>query len=872
MSVVRNLLRQVKNICHEVSRGRRQITVLFVLTFLVNSVSANVEGLLSPAKGRNLFEVLNELNSNGYKIVFSSSQVTESMLISREPTHSTGIVLLEQLLSEFDLQIQKGPNDSYIVKKEQKPQSLAIVGNLFSTMSVPIDNIEVTLTPRDNRDQSITLVTDQEGKFSAAMPVFGDYLLQVNADGFERVEKRIRVGGSSQDTFVSVLLTPEILPIEHIVVSTNQYDINYANSFEQQFMQQQDIERLSHLASDINRALAHVPGISGGDYSAKLNVRGGVSDENLFMLDGMPLYDPFHLKESGSFFTIVDAFTIGSAQIITGGAPVEFGEHLSGVVNLSSKNWEPQLNNALGINFLHAKVRASGLFNDNEDNNWLVSARHGFMRVIGAASDVELDNYNPQYSDFFAKATFALSDDTQMTWHSMATLDQGTCFNNCIEDHSGRDFNQYHWLTTETDWSENLQSKTLLGHGNLEYTRNGTEQNAQRIHFLDDELKWHFSLLKQDWRYRYSDEHLFKAGLELKHQSADYEYQIYLQHYNPFLPLESNQEVIASELFHKVSGTSYSGYLAQTSKLTQQLTAELGIRWDKQNYSDEQQVSPRLNFDYRFDSKSNLKLSYGYYNQAQGIHQLLVEDSRTDFSKAQKVRQVNLSYQNGQSDLLGYKVSLYHKAYESLLPRFESQFGDDSYIYEGRLDRVLLKPSEAYARGLELGLSGRVGERFSWKLGYSYSQTEERINGEWLDRKWDQQHSVNALLNFELSDSCNANMVTNYHSGWRYTPVSANQNSANDDPSQPFFIKGKQYSARYPSFLSVDARVGCEYKVENSRLRLFFEVVNLFNRRNVIAETDHIPEYARDGSLRSVIRDDESFIPRIPSLGIIWEF
>ena len=63
----------------------------------------------------------------------------------------------------------------------------------------------------------------------------------------------------------------------------------------------------------------------------------GREDENLFLLDGMPLFDPYHVKEAGSFFSIIDSFVIDHVKVITGGATVDYGEHMSGVIELSVK-------------------------------------------------------------------------------------------------------------------------------------------------------------------------------------------------------------------------------------------------------------------------------------------------------------------------------------------------------------------------------------------------------------------------------------------------------------------------------------------------------------------------------------------------------
>ena len=825
-------------------------------------------------KGKRLLDVLNQLNQHHYNIVFSSSQITADMIVGEIVQPQQGEALVRALLAQFHLGVKVGPKGSLIVvKKPRHALYFDLGGNVLDNANEPVFQAKITVrsTSSDNPTSKHS-VSDKQGRFAISDLPYGRYHLSVQAQGLSEYQSDIEYRpGVSQPEQVDITLSP--LPIESITITTNQYDISYAQSNDQMFMQQQDIERLSHLANDINRALAHVPGIAGGDFSARLHIRGGATQENSFILDGMPLYDPFHMKESGSFFTVIDAFTIGAAEIITGGATAEFGDHLSGVVNLTSKEWDEDMPTALGINFLHAKVRASGQLGlDNPQDNWLVSARHGFLRVVGAVSEVELDNYNPEYTDVFAKVNKQVSDDTSLTWHSLVTIDMGACFNACVGQHDGEDVNQYHWLTAQTRWNEKLVSQTLLGHGDLAFTRNGTEQNEQRFQILNDDLDWNFTLLKQDWRYSSGDDYLIKGGVELRDLQARYHYALFLNQQNLFIPFAEHPQQVSQLLNFDEEGNSYGVYLAPVIRVTPRLTTELGVRWDKQSYLQNSQVSPRLHLDYLHPQLGNFKGSYGVYHQAQGIQQLLVESRQNAFFEAQKVKQFNLSYQASPFNDFQYKVSIYHKDYDELSPRIESQFGDDTYIFEGRPDRITLDPEKAVSRGVELALYNTWGESLTGWLSYGYNRTREKVDGQWFDRQWDQRHSLNLGLDYQFSDACHTNVAANFHSGWRYTPVIVNQAAAIGDINNPYLSFGERYSARYPHFLSVDMRIGCEYHWKKNRLRLFFEVVNLFDRKNLVSETGHYLQYSRANPLPLLIGDDDTYIPRIPSIGILWEF
>ena len=65
-------------------------------------------------------------------------------------------------------------------------------------------------------------------------------------------------------------------------------------------------------------------------------VRGEPSDGLLVTLDGLPLLEPFHLKDMGDALSIVDLASLGSAELMTGGPSAEYGDQIAGVFRLQT--------------------------------------------------------------------------------------------------------------------------------------------------------------------------------------------------------------------------------------------------------------------------------------------------------------------------------------------------------------------------------------------------------------------------------------------------------------------------------------------------------------------------------------------------------
>lgn len=86
--------------------------------------------------------------------------------------------------------------------------------------------------------------------------------------------------------------------------------------------------------ADVLRAIEVMPGVvSTSDYTSAFNVRGGSADQNLILLDGIPVYNPFHL---GGLFSVFNADMVSRAELLAGGFPAEYGGRVASVLAVES--------------------------------------------------------------------------------------------------------------------------------------------------------------------------------------------------------------------------------------------------------------------------------------------------------------------------------------------------------------------------------------------------------------------------------------------------------------------------------------------------------------------------------------------------------
>ena len=204
-------------------------------------------------------------------------------------------------------------------------------------------------------NQSIGISTNDQGYFVLYPISPGDYILQVAYIGYETVSQRINLSGGEK-RFMNILMNPQALTGEEVIVSAEALSREREIGISKVDLSARTIRRAPQLAeADLFRTLQALPGvIAESDFSTGLVVRGGNTDQNLIMLDGITVYNPSHMGGIFSNF-LLDATK--DAQFIKGGYPAEYGGRMSSVLNVISKSGNNQkFSGAAGISMLSSRL------------------------------------------------------------------------------------------------------------------------------------------------------------------------------------------------------------------------------------------------------------------------------------------------------------------------------------------------------------------------------------------------------------------------------------------------------------------------------------------------------------------------------------
>jgi hypothetical protein len=205
------------------------------------------------------------------------------------------------------------------------------------------------------KENKMGSITNDRGYFVLYPVSAGNHTLEVSYLGYQTVQSSIIIKDGERK-LINIDLSPTTLSGAEVVVTGESLKDEREVRISQIELSAQALKRSPPLLeADLLRTLQALPGvIAQSDFSTGLVVRGGNTDQNLIMLDGITVYNPSHMGGLFSNF-LIDA--IKDAKFIKGGFPAEFGGRMSSVLNIISKNGNSKnFSGSAGISLLSSRI------------------------------------------------------------------------------------------------------------------------------------------------------------------------------------------------------------------------------------------------------------------------------------------------------------------------------------------------------------------------------------------------------------------------------------------------------------------------------------------------------------------------------------
>jgi outer membrane receptor protein involved in Fe transport len=616
-----------------------------------------------------------------------------------------------------------------------------------------------------------------------------------------------------------------------------------------------DIERVPGSHDDALRALHSLPGIA-SNASARPYIRGSLSEDVLVRYDGIPLLDPFHLKNFQSLISAIDPAGIERIEVFSGGFPVQYGTRSGGVIDVTAPSYPEGHEFRASASLISAGVSSIGKA-EEWPIEWLGAIRHSVLDMIDPVED---SFGKPEFSDSLGRLRWVTEQGAwTVGWLLLDDrLELGQ--EDFKEQATARYRDEYVWLARDHKFNDSLRTRASLTITSAERGREGTLLNPGVASGTLDEVRSFNGLdFSSDWTFRRSSSSTYTFGAQLAATRADYRYARHSE-FSPEVAAAFSRGLV-EDLDYRMRPeiVTYALYAANRRKWAH-FEAELGIRLDAQHYiggddSNHTQVSPRLNLRYDFADEWRLYGSVGRFTQAQHVEEWRVEEAQQVPDSAQVSIHSIIGLEYDRADGLRIGLEAYSKRWTTVVPYFDNELDPLALLPDLAPDRIRLDPHGSEASGLELSVRKPISESFTGWGTLSWARVADDFPPRDVLRSWDQPLSVTAGLAWKGSKA-SVSALAGWHAGWPRTPVEFS----------PLQIDARN-SRRWGDFISLDLRGSWTWNYASGDLTAVVDLTNATNRRNECCRV-----LGMDDSAAVLTSEVENWLPALINIGVTYRW
>jgi outer membrane receptor protein involved in Fe transport len=659
---------------------------------------------------------------------------------------------------------------------------------------------------------------------------------------------------------------PKSLPsMEEVVVSASRYEIQGARTQAVHQIGNLELAHSPDIGDDAIRSVARLPGVAASSFSARVNVRGGENRDTLIRLDGIQLYDPFHLRDFEGVFSIIDPRIVSAIDVYTGGLPAQFGDRIAGVIEIETIEPPRDLYHELGVSFFNTSILSAGRFS-HAAGEWVASARRSNLDLLYDRFSDQPER--PGYTDLFAKLHFDIGENLGIAGSVLRAADSIELADDIDREEraSARQTDTYAWLALDHRLGGRTSGTTTMARTAIDAIRLGTSaKTGVSTGRLSDVRSFSIQTLRSDWLRVVGSRSMLEFGAELSDMAGSYRYDDEVV-FDLLFDIDGapGQTSRVRALSTQIDGRKFALFANLRIDPTPRLTTELGFRWTEQTLAESgaTTLGPRLGVRYSLSDGMSVRASWGRYFQHQSINEFSVGDGDLRVYEPERSDQFVAGFDRQLGGRTILRIEAYSKAMNDLRPRFENLLDTRILLPELKPDRLGIAPDSARARGIEISLDGTFGA-FDWWGGLARARVDDRIAGRRVPRSWDQEYALNAGFDLGL-ERWNLSTALAYRSGWPTTSVSL----ATSSPVPTAHVAARN-DARMRPFVSADIRVSRRIPLDRSELTVFLEIANLTGRKNPCCFEYEIGDEEDTGLL---VLDERHHLPTIPSLGFSWAF
>ena len=659
--------------------------------------------------------------------------------------------------------------------------------------------------------------------------------------------------------------------------------------------------------ADVLKAIQLLPGVqNGSEGSAGMYVRGGGPDENLLLLDGVPVYNVNHML---GFFSVFNPDALKNVTLYKGSFPAHFGGRLSSVVDIRMKEGDMQkYHGNASIGLISSKFNFEGpIVKDKLSFNLSYRRTYGDLLIkpalwIASWSTPEISKLSVGYYfyDFNAKLNWKISDKDRL-YLSFYTGDDAIYFGVKNKDFMSDSTQYTHRIKLNWKWGNKVAalrwnhvvSQKLFMDASVNYT--------QYRHNLGMNLTEEDTYLPTNTVSKNVFDMVYKSGINDLTAKVDFDYTPLPNHeirfggnytYHIFRPEVQSIQMSESQqsLVDTVTG-SPNVYAHETALYAEDnmtfgdiFRMNLGVHYSTFTVEGKtyQSVQPRVSTSLMLASNLSLKAGYAYMTQY--VH-LLSNSSLslpTDLWVPVTAKIVPMNAHQWSVGafyelprLFDISVEGYYKTMDNLL---EYKDGASFFGSSERWDEKVCM-GKGWAYGVELLVQRSFGKTTGW-IGYTWAHSKRQFdregqiinNGKVFPAKYDRRHDISVTVQHKFSDSFDLSGTWVFSSGNCGTLGTQVYEGLPNDWGEFQHINAlERNNFRMGNYHRLDLGANLHFPLNPGLLTLNFSVYNVYNHNNpFLVYTDYVYDESTQQAEKKLMQ--VSIFPIIPSFSLSYKF
>ncbi len=619
----------------------------------------------------------------------------------------------------------------------------------------------------------------------------GQYTIETSFVGFEPAQLVLDLNA---DTSINFNLSG-MLELEEVEITATQSEkIQEESQMSVIEIPIATIEKIPTLLGekDVLKTLQLLPGVqSGSEGSSGMYVRGGGPDQNLILLDGVPVYNATHLF---GFFSVFNTDAISSVELIKGGFPAHYGGRLSSVVDIRMKEGNlKEFHGSGSVGIVASKLTLEGPI-VKDKASFIVSGRRTYIDLLarpiisyGIKQQGAEGTAGYYFYDLNGKVNWKISDKDRIYISSYFgddkfyfDIDESYDLSASVRKHDKLGAN-LGWgnITTALRYNRVLGQKLFMNvTGTYSRYNFNVGQSVEAYSVPEDPVhaenfSFDYSSGIYDWSGRVDLDYIPSPNHLVKFGGGDI-YHTFVPGVSVFDASFAGSEQIDTTFGAKsIFAHEYFLYAEDDFKIGARFKMNLGLHFSGFVTSNEHYYSLQPRASARFLITEHLSAKASYAQMQQYIHLLtngtigLPTDlwvPSTSSVKPEDSRQIAVGLAQTFRNKFEVSVEGYYKTMTNLI-----EYKDGASFFSGGGDwESQIEFGNGWSYGLELFVQKKVGKTAGW-IGYTLSWTErqfENLNfGEAFPFRYDRRHDLSIVLTQEISKNIDFSATWVYGTG-----------------------------------------------------------------------------------------------------------